>query len=205
MCLAAIPAFLLVMSANLDRVESFKASYQSTVIEAKTRELTQTIDDAKEAIRQIQELAVVTAETLIDLKFNSHALVVDDVDIAKEEDEFEATVIASLRKMGLPEDKLDQVSKSDRNVVVNFYAYAAYRFGRDNLPQDKWADFDAAYNKIKASTKAISPDQAKSYGIDSGKFSDYMADYRYYAEQGQQRRPVVWAQRQAWGFGGVPH
>lgn len=93
MCLAAIPAFLLIMSANLDRVESFKASYQSAV------ELTQTIDDAKEAIRQIQELAVVTGETLIDLKLNSHALVVKDVDIAKEEDDFKATVIASLKKM----------------------------------------------------------------------------------------------------------
>src|ERR1700752_1018186 len=74
--LAAIPAFLLVIAGNLDRIESFKASYQSAVIEAKTRELTQTIDDAKEAIRQIRELAVVTAEQLIDLRENSHALLV---------------------------------------------------------------------------------------------------------------------------------
>jgi hypothetical protein len=72
--LASVPALLLVMSANLDRVESFKASFPTSAVEAKMRELNQTVDDAKEAIRQIRELAVVTAEALIDLRLNSHAL-----------------------------------------------------------------------------------------------------------------------------------
>ena len=103
--LAAIPALLLVISANLDRIESFKASYQSAVIETKTRELTQTIDDANEAIRQIRELAAVTAEALIDLRVNSHALIVDGVDIYKEYDDFKSKLIGSLKKMKLPPRK----------------------------------------------------------------------------------------------------
>lgn len=203
--LAAIPAFLLVISANLDRIESFKASYQSAAIEAKTRELTQTIDDAKEAIRQIRELAVITGEALIDLRMNSHALIADGTDIYKEEDEFKARVIEALKKMGLPQETLSVVSQSDRDIVINFYAYAAYRFGRDTLPEDKWKEFDAAYNSV---AKSLSPDQCQAllerFQVDTARFADYMADFRYYVKTGEQRRPDVWAHRDAWGFGKLP-
>jgi hypothetical protein len=208
--LAAIPAFLLVIAANLDRIESFKASYQSAVIEAKTRELTQTIDDAKEAIRQIRELAVVTAEALIDLRLNSNALLTGAPgrDEFKEQDEFKARVIEALKRMGLPQEKLTEVSQSDRNVVMTFYAYAAYRFGRDALPQSKWNEIDNAYNS-QAAKQPLSPDQSEalldSFHIDSAKFAQYMEDYRYYVRTGEQRRPEVWAKRESWGFGNLFH
>ena len=76
---------------NSDRI----ASLSFHGFEAQTRELTKTIDDAKGAIRQIRELAVVAAEALIDLRVNSHALLVGapGLDEYKEQDEFKAKVI----------------------------------------------------------------------------------------------------------------
>jgi hypothetical protein len=205
--LAAIPALLLVISANLDRIESFKASYQSAVIETKTRELTQTIDDANEAIRQIRELAAITAEALIDLRVNSHALVVDGVDIYKEYDDFKSKLIESLKKMKIPQEKLLEISRSDRSAVISFYAYSAYRFGRNVLPQDKWDEIDTYYN-TQMKTGPLSPDQCQAlldrFHVDTTKFADYMADFRYYVEKGEQRRPEAWAHRESWGFGNLP-
>jgi hypothetical protein len=55
---------------NPDRIASLKF----LGFETQTRELAKTIDDAKEAIRQIREVAVVTAEALIDLRENSNSL-----------------------------------------------------------------------------------------------------------------------------------
>ena len=177
-----------------------------TGIEAQTRELTQTIDDAKEAIRQIRELAVVTAEELIDLRENSNALLVGGPgrDEFREQDEFKARILQVLQKMRLPQEQLVAVAQSDKNVIMNFYAYAAYRFGRDALPQSKWKDIDDAYN-TQAAKGPLSPDQCQalldSFHIDSAKFAEYMEDYRYYVKTGEQRRPEVWAQRESWGFG----
>lgn len=116
--------------------------------ETQTRELTKTIDDAKEAIRQIRELAVVTAEELIDLRENSNALLAGGPgrDEFREQDKFTAKILEVLQKMRLPRDQLAAVGQSDKNVIMNFYAYAAYRFGRDALPQSKWKDIDNAYN-----------------------------------------------------------
>jgi len=210
--LASVPALLLVMSANLDRVESFKASFPTSAVEAKMRELNQTVDDAKEAIRQIRELAVVTAEALIDLRLNSHALLTGGggTDEYSEQDAFKKRVIEALKRMGLPEEKLNEVARSDRNVVIQFYCYAAYRFGRSALPETRWREFDEAYSKLLTAQAAnpLSPDVCQalldSSQVDTTRFADYMADFRYYVKTGEQRRAEVWAHRVIWGFGGLP-
>ena len=159
---------------NPDRIASLKF----LGMEAQTRELTKTIDDAKEAIRQIRELGVVAAEALIDLRENSHAIIADapGLDEYKEEDEFKAKVIEALKKMQLPPEQLAAVAQSDRNVVLSFYAYAAYRFGRSALPQSKWDEFDKAYNTL-AAQQPPSPNQCQalfdSFHIDGARFADY--------------------------------
>lgn len=202
---AVVLAMFCAVLGNPDRIASLKF----LGMEAQTRELTKTIDDAKEAIRQIRELGVVAAEALIDLRENSHAIIADapGLDEYKEEDEFKAKVIEALKKMQLPPEQLAAVAQSDRNVVLSFYAYAAYRFGRSALPQSKWDEFDKAYNTL-AAQQPPSPNQCQalfdSFHIDGARFADYMADFRYYAKTGEQRRPDVWAHRQTWGFGDLP-
>jgi hypothetical protein len=208
--LASIPAILLVMSANLDRIESFKASFPSSTIEAKTRELTQTVDEAKNIIEQLRSLAVITAESLIDLRVNSNALLSSSGDEFGEQDAFKAKVLKALKGMGLPQDKLKEVANSDRSVILKFYAYASYRFGRNTLQQSRWQEFDNAYQSVTnaQSTKSLSPDQCQElldeFHIDTAKFAEYMEDFRYYVRTGEQRRPKVWAERGNWGFGELP-
>jgi hypothetical protein len=190
---------------NPDRIASLKF----LGFETQTRELTKTIDDAKEAIGQIRQLAVVTAEALIDLRENSNALLVNGFarDEYREQDEFKANIIEVLKRLQLPQEQLAAVTQSDKNVVLNFYARAAYRFGRNELPQGKWNDIDKAYSELLAKQR-ITPDQCQklldSFHIDAGKFSDYMDDFRYYVKTGEQRRPEEWANREIWGFGNLP-
>ncbi len=202
---AVILAMFCAVLGNPDRIASLKF----LGFETQTRELTKTIDDAKEAIRQIRQLAVVTAEALIDLRENSHALLAEapGLDEYREQDEFKANVIEMLRKMGLPQEQLAAVTQSDRTVVMNLYAYAAYRFGRNVLPQSKWTEIDNAYYTL-AAKQPPTPDQCQalldSFHIDTTKFADYMDDFRYYAKTSEQRRPEVWAHRESWGFGNLP-
>jgi hypothetical protein len=116
-------------------------------------------------------------------------------------------VIEVLKKMQLPQEQLNAVTQSDKNVVINFYARAAYRFGRDQLPQSKWNDIDGAY-RVLLTNQPVTPEQCQklldSFHIDTDKFSDDMDDFRYYARTGEQRRPEVWARRESWGFGNLP-
>ncbi len=205
---AAILAVVFAVLGNPDRIESLSFS-PINGFAAKTRELNKTIDDAKEAIRQIRELAVVSAETLIDLSENSNALLVEGPgqDEYKKQDERKAKILESLRKMGLPMEQVAAVTQWDKNVVMSFYANAAYRFGRDALPQSKWNDIDNAYNTL-AAKQPLTPDQCQafldSFQIDTTKFADYRDDFRYYIKTGEQRRPEVWARRGSWGFGNLP-
>lgn len=202
---AVILAMFCAVLGNPDRIASLKFFG----FETQTRELTKTIDDAKEAIRQIRELAVVTAEALIDLRENSNALLLSGSgrDEYREQDEFKANVIGVLKKMQLPPEQLAAVTQSDKNVVMNFYANAVYQFGRNDLPQSKWNDIDKAYS-ILLEKQPLTPDQCQkllaSFHIDTAKFSDYMDDFRYYVKTGEQRRPEVWANRESWGFGNLP-
>jgi hypothetical protein len=88
---AVILAMFCAVLGNPDRIASLKF----LGFETQTRELTKTIDDAKEAIRQIRELAVVTAEELIDLRENSNALLAGGAgrDEFREQDEFKAKIL----------------------------------------------------------------------------------------------------------------
>jgi len=143
--LASIPAGLMVISANFERLASLKVS--SSTIEATMRDLNTTVDQAKVILAQLRSLAVITAESLIDLRLHSNAIVASSPsrDEFVEQDAFKSRVIQSLQPLGLSQDQMTQVRRSDRNVVLEFYAYAAYRFGRDALPETHWGDFDQAY------------------------------------------------------------
>jgi hypothetical protein len=102
--------------------------------------------------------------------------------------------------------RLKEVEQSDKNVIIEFYGYTAYRFGRNTLLQGRWQEFDDAYYKLtnERPTKLLSPDQCQElldkFHIDTA----YMEDFRYYVNTGEQRRPKVWARRGSWGFGELP-
>jgi len=197
--LACVPAAMILLFANLDRVDSFKVGASS--IEAK---LTQKITDAQRIIDQMRHLAVNTAKSLIQLRENSNALVTS-LDFPAE-DAYKATVLQSLKDMDLSADVIKEVEQSDSNVVIAFYAYAAFRFASDGfLPDEKKRrEFDTAYVALSDSQKH-SPDELEAlynrFHVDGTKFASYMEDFRYYVANKEQRRKDVWARRETWGYG----
>jgi hypothetical protein len=209
--LACVPAALLVFFANLDRIEHFKASFPGSTIEAQTRELGATLGEAKATLAQLRALTIATAESLIDLKENSHYLLTQSAgDQFVEQDAFKGKLLQMLKQTGMPEDQINDVEQSDRNTVMTFYAYAAYRYARNTLPNTSWREFDRAYyDLIKATPNgALSPDQTlqlfKTFRVEPGKFTEYIEDFRYYVKTGKQRRPDVWAHRGSWAYGELP-
>lgn len=125
---AAIPAAFLLVFGNLDRVTDLKLSPSS--LEAK---LTQKISDADRIINQLKDFAVENAKLLIDVRENSHALIIENADVWAEADAYKASVLETLRRMGVSQNKIDEVHQSDSNLVLGFYEYAVFRFGSDTF------------------------------------------------------------------------
>jgi hypothetical protein len=160
--LASVPAAFLLFFANLDRIEHFKASFPGSTIEAQTRELGETLGEAKVTLAQLQALTIATAEALIDLKENSHYLSSQSAgDPFVEQDAFKSKLLQMLKQTGMPEGQINAVEESDRNTVIKLYANAAYRYARNILPNTSWREFDRAYyDLIKATPdRTLSPDQ----------------------------------------------
>ena len=112
------------------------------------QEINNTVDDAKEAIRQIRELAVLTGEALLDLRLNSNTLVLyNGRDEFKDEDKFTSKVFDVLNRMSIPQSQLTSVTSVVRAYVIRFYCGAAYRFGRSASPPRVWGDIDSAYQR----------------------------------------------------------
>jgi hypothetical protein len=124
--LASIPAGLLFLFGNLDRVTDLKVSPSS--LEAK---LTQKISDADRIINQLKDFAVENAKLLIDVRENSHALIADNADVWAEADAYKASVLETLKRMGVSQNKIAEVDQLDGNLVLGFYEYAILRFGSD--------------------------------------------------------------------------
>jgi hypothetical protein len=197
--LACIPAALLLLFGNLSQVDSFKVGVSS--IEAT---LSAKVTDAQRIIDQLRGLAVNTAKSLIQLRENSNALVTS-IDFPAE-DAYKASVVQSLKDMEIPAEAIKEVEQSDSNVVVGFYAYAAFRFASDGfLPDDKKRqEFNTAYAALSDAQKH-SPVELEAlfnrFHVDGTRFSPYMEDFRYYLSNKEQRRPEEWAKRETWGFG----
>lgn len=200
---AFIGGFLLVVFANPDRVQSLTASVSSARVEAKLRDLGSTINSAKAVLDQLKALAVNTAKSLIQLREGQNAILASSqTDEYKAQDAYKASLLQNLRNMGVSPADIKEVAQSDSNIVLAFYANAAYRWARDSLPQSQWRAFDSAYSRIE---EPASPDEINKllndFRVGTPGFSSYMDDYRYYAKTLEQRRPLVWASRSAWGFG----
>ncbi|MGC8478104.1 MAG: hypothetical protein ACP5NP_17270 [Acetobacteraceae bacterium] len=205
--LVTIPAMGCLIAANIGSISSFKIS--PSVVEAKMQTLTATVVDARRTLRQIQQLAVLTAKSLIQLREGSNALLVDDAgDEFQEQDQFKEKIVNALKGMDLPPAQIRAVENSDRQIVLSFYANAIYRFGLSQLPRGEAGKFEKDWEMLLTSARptAPSPDQCvkllEKYHIDSDSFSPYIRDYSYYRKTGDQRRPDVWARREQWGFGG---
>lgn len=132
---------ILVLCSNVDRIEALTAS---------PGKIQATLSEARASLDQLRALAVITAKSLIQLREEGLAGAIlgsDAGDIYAAQDAYKASVLQSLKDMGVFNEAIKGVGQSDSKVVVDFYAYAAYRFARDPLPQDQIRAFDTAWNE----------------------------------------------------------
>lgn len=199
---ACIPAVILLLFANLDRINSFKVGPSS--VEAK---LTEKLSDAENILDKLKKLAVATSKALIRMRESSHALIAGDAASEfSEQDAYKASILQTLKDMDLPPSVIKEVEQSDSDIVLGFYSYAAWRFGSDGfLPsEEKRQAFDKAYANLSDEQKH-SPEALQrllsGFHVDASAFGPYMEDFIYYARNKEQRRPAVWANRERWGYG----
>jgi ABC-type transporter Mla subunit MlaD len=172
-----------------------------------TTELKQQLSDADRIIAQLKDFAVENAKLLIDLKENSHAIVDSNANIYEEADAYKASVLGTLKRLNISQDKIDEVDQSDRQLVLEFYENAVFRFGSDTLhcsSEQARAAFGSDYNKLPPEKKQSADDLVKlleKYHLDISAVSPYLDDFRVYVAHKKQRRPDVWSQRGTWGFG----
>lgn len=197
--LCVFSLFLFLISGIADKITEISGLGINAKLERK-------IEEADEILNQLREFAIENAKQLIMLKLDSDNITVGDSDPRAKDDAFKAQVIQSLRKMGIPENRIKEVEHVDRDLVLDFYSHAVFRYGRDLLPNTDWEKYDADYYKLKKDNPpSPSPDQMQaflgSYKINISDFSSHMEDFIYYFKNTEQRRPDVWAKRGDWGYG----
>jgi hypothetical protein len=109
--------------------------------------------------------------------------------------------------MDVPASIIREVEQSDSDLVLNFYSYAAFRFGYDGMQPASQGQAAELMKDWRAMTpqEKDSPQRMQSllerFKIETDRFAPYMDDFRYYSENMEQRRPDEWSKRGSWGFG----
>ena len=201
--LAFLGGVLLLLFGHFNRADSIAPFFTSVGTDARLSELNATLVSANASLDHLRRLAANTAKVLIQLRENANASMAGSpADEEHAEDAYKVSLLQNLRDMGVSPAEITAVAQSDSNVVLSFYAYAAYSWGRNSLPERQWPAFDGAYDRI---TQPANPDDIEKllthFHVKATGFSGYMEDYRYYAKKMEQRRPLVWANRASWGFG----
>jgi hypothetical protein len=190
-------AALCLFFANLDRVESLKASLSG--FEAKTREAQAVVDQAKATVASLRELAVATASFQVDLLAAAGRFGGGGTPARK--DEQKAHLLERLKGLGLTNEQLAEVDSADREWVMIDYTIELLRPLRGaNNPR-----IPEPYNTTLAEKGALTPEQCggllREFHVDDDHTKELLEDYKYYYETGKQRRPDVWRDRGNWRNG----
>jgi hypothetical protein len=191
---ALASAALCLFVANIDRIESFKASFSS--FEAKTREVQTVVDDARATVASLRKLAVATASFQADMlaaagRFGGGGT-------SKQKEEQKAHLLEELRGIGLTDKELAEVSDADRRWVMFDYAFGLLRSLNVQHDPVKLAAYQKAFESGEPPTPDECADVLSTFHISDEKTTELLKDYRYYYETGKHRRPDVWLDRGNW-------
>jgi hypothetical protein len=201
-----IPGVALLLFGNVDRIQSLTVTAGS--VKADLREIRQNVEENRSILTEIRRLAVANAKLVIRARESGSAITA--VDDHPDEDDFKAQVLKELRYLGLSAEEIDEVDQSDRDIVLDFYAYAAQRFACDQLSDPTRQQCYQVYRALRGQngSKTASADQMvdlfHKFGVSVGPFEPYLDDYKYYEAHGHQRRPDEWHKRGEWRFGKIP-
>src|SRR3982751_1202396 len=114
---AFLGAALCALAGNADRFESLKASVSG--IEAKTREVTRVVEEARVTLREFHVLAEMTASQLIEMmaaagRFGGGAE-------SRIKDKQRDRILKTLRTIGVSKEAIQRVNSSDRYWILTDY------------------------------------------------------------------------------------
>jgi hypothetical protein len=195
--IAFLCAALFAVLGNIDRIESFKASF--TGIEAKIREVNEVIEETKATLRALQEVAAMAGAAVIELSTGAGRYgggqTIGSKDARREQ------VLSALDRAGL---SAREVASADREWVIADYAqgiFAVFNKGRKFTREQKlyWDKFSLPW---RTTTTWPTPDECEvamnRLRINDRFSRELLNDYRFYMQTGTQRRPEIWADRGNW-------
>jgi len=191
-----VGSFMCLAFANIDRIESFKASRDG--FEAKTRAV---IREAKDTLAELQILATHLAEISLTLVKRSGRIggYPDD-----EQEQIKEEMLVTLSKLGIADGEFPIILKQWHRFEALDYVFGV--LGNSQIP-------DGATNEIITEWKALRSDAAVNqptdavvlrafldrHGFMTNERLGYLADYEHFVRSKSHRRPEVWKDRRNWG------
>lgn len=186
-----IPACLLFLTANLDKLARFRVSTEG--LEAETREV---VREAKDTLSELRDLASLVAANTLSLIQQSGRL----GGYSDEEKDLRRIEIEDLlRKLGINQSKMDSILDEWHRFVEHDYRH--YALGKGLLEKDIPLPAQAEWERLRGGgiTRIAQPDEIERFYLDAGILTDerreVITDYRYYIQHKRHRRPEVWARR----------
>ncbi len=184
----------LLLFANLDRIAVFKAGKSG--FEAQTREITKVVDQAKSAIKELQDLARIVAATTLSLVQRSGRL---GGYTDSEKEEVKQSILRLLTQLDLTEEVRKGVLSEWHS--WNELDYVFYILGGNTIPRDFDAQQVQEWKELRARGRENRPTpyELKYFLEKHQRLNDYreelIKDYEYYIKHREHRRPDVWAKR----------
>jgi hypothetical protein len=188
---------LCAVISYVDRLTSL--SFGASGLKA---ELRAAIDDANATVSQLHELGAQMGTVMVNM-LSTAGLWASDQSF-KNQDRLKAQILQGLAGLDLAPSRLAEVSRADkvqvaRNYVAGILAQTTRAAGPTSRQkvveyQRTFAEGPAAPGSEEVGTFV------NSFAVSDPIIADLLADYRYYEEHGQHRRPAVWSERYSWMF-----
>lgn len=194
-----ISAAFCALIGNLDKIESFQASISG--INAKMREVDRIVDETKSVLTELHKFAEMASSMLINMLSGEGRL---GGRSPKEIEEERKRILESLKSIGLDNEVIKKVSVADRKWVAYDYSIGIMRV------LEKSAICSSEQRQVGTHMLELwnsedyrpTPDDfsetIKQHGITDPEVLELFKDYKYYMENGEHRRPIVWMNRHTW-------
>jgi hypothetical protein len=195
---AVVLAMFCAVLGNPDRIASLKF----LGFEAQTRELTKTIDDAKNVTNGVRELAVAISAAIVGMTSLPDNGGAADTQPARIRDQNKNQLISILQSIGVSDSQLKTVVLADREDVIQRYDVGIfYRISSAIQKDGTQSDRDSL--QIMTTTDGFqSPDRIVKFlaglSVHDQSADELAQDFAHYMATGKQRRPEVWADRDEW-------
>ena len=197
--IAFVAAVACALIGNLDKFESLKASLSG--IEAKTREATKVVEEARATLRELHALAEMTGALLIELMARGGRLGGNSSDY---DDEHRGRILHALTAIGLSPDALRRVNAGDKHWISIDYSLGILNRLRKSESCSASLKSLGAEMLVRWNSENFRPtpdDFSRLFQInacDDQEVVDLLEDYRHYLQLGEHRRPEVWRDRHRW-------